>query len=294
MHDTHALYLSVIIPNISIGIQNRVTMIKEGQGGAKRFPDRQIMTGSAAGFFWAKCNVCPSFVVIWQGAECQCRSPNRLMSDNTNPQNQESNSSKLFQVKMAEICAVVLMGWIFVFYSSRTPINDNDDHTRRMPDPKTIELETGVLNTFLDGNLTAPGQTQIQVYPVGEVDLPHDTPVIGVVVDGQARAYLPKGMSEPEWHLAHDTIQGQPITITYCNWNDCVHTFMRGSVPPEEIMMGGFQHGHMQLLIRNTYYDQNSTQIPLNPHPMKRLTLGEWKATYPKSEIYLGDQAQKE
>ena len=57
MHDTHALYLSVIIPNISIGIQNRVTMIKEGQGGAKRFPDRQIMTGSAAGFFWAKGSV---------------------------------------------------------------------------------------------------------------------------------------------------------------------------------------------------------------------------------------------
>ena len=108
-----------------------------------------------------------------------------------------------------------------------------------------------VLDTFSDGNRTAPGQTQIKVVLAIEVDLPEETPIIGVIVDGQARAYLPKGMSEPQSHLAHDNIKGQPITVTYCNWTDCARVFTRGSVPPEEIRMGGFQYGQMQLLIKN-------------------------------------------
>ena len=183
------------------------------------------------------------------------------------------------------------MGWAGISYYRKSQVHDYGNN----PQPNVNEMPPeGVLGTLSAGNWTALGQIQIKVVSAGEVDLPEDTPIIGVVVDGQSRAYLLKGMSEPQWHLAHDNVKGQPITVTYCNWSDCARVFIRGSVPPEEILMGGAQGGQMQLLINNKSYDQNTTQLPIAHYPMKRATWGGWKLTHPETEIYLGDQAPKE
>jgi len=206
-----------------------------------------------------------------------------------NPPEAAVKPANLFPAVLIIILAAILMGWTGISYYRKSQVYDYGNN----PQPNVnIMTPAGVLDTFSDGNMTCPGQTQIKAVPAGEVNLPEDTLIIGVVVDGQARAYLPKGMSEPQWHLAHDNIKGQPITVTYCDWTDCARVFTRGSVPPEEIRMGGFQYGQMQLLIKNKSYDHNGSQLPINEYPMERVTWGEWKAAHPETEIYLGDQAQ--
>ena len=67
-----------------------------------------------------------------------------------------------------------------------------------------------------------------------------EAPVIGLAVNGQARAYLVWGMSQPAWHLAHDELGGQPVTVTYCDWKDCARVLDRGEVPADEIQLAGF------------------------------------------------------
>jgi len=203
-------------------------------------------------------------------------------------------SVNTFPVMLIVILVAILMGWAGISYNQESQVQDYGETPRPNANMMQTMPSEYVLDTFSDGNRTAPGQTQIKVVPAIEVDLPEETPIIGVIVDGQARAYLPKGMSEPQSHLAHDNIKGQPITVTYCNWTDCARVFTRGSVSPEEIRMGGFQYGQMQLVIKNKLYDHNSTQLPINEYPMERVTWGEWKAAHPETGIYLGDQAQKE
>ena len=203
-------------------------------------------------------------------------------------------SGNTFPIVLIVILVVILMGWVGISYYRKSQVQDYGKTPRPNVNMMPTISSEHVLDTFSDGNRTATGQTQIKVVPASEVDLPEETPIIGVIVDGQTRAYLPKGMSEPQSHLAHDNIKGQPITVTYCNWTDCARVFTRDLVPPEEILMGGFQYGQMQLLIKNKLYDQNSTQLPINEYPMERVTWGEWKAAHPETEIYLGDQAQKE
>ena len=204
-------------------------------------------------------------------------------------ENKAAKTTNTFPAVLIAISVAVLMGWHFLL--SEIQVHDFGNN----PQPNVnVMPPLIVLDTFPDGNKTAPGQIQIKVNSADEVNLPEDTPIIGVVIDGQSRAYLPKGMSEPQWHLAHDNFNGRPITVTYCNWTDCARVFTRGSVPPGQVHMGGFLNGQMQLLIKNTPYDQNGTQLPIAHYPMKRATWGKWKATHPETEIYLGDQAPKE
>ena len=58
-----------------------------------------------------------------------------------------------------------------------------------------------------------------------------EAPVIGLAVNGQARAYLVWGMSQPAWHLAHDELG---------DWKDCARVLERGEVPADEIQLAGF------------------------------------------------------
>lgn len=135
-----------------------------------------------------------------------------------------------------------------------------------------------------------PGQQELSIFKRDEVRVPPTAIVLGVLVEGSARAYLADGMSRPEWHLAHDLLAGRPVTISYCNWTDCVSVFERNGTAASAIRMGGFRKGHLQVLLDGVAFDQTSDKLPLSKLPFKKMTWSEWQALHPSTDIFLGDK----
>ena len=144
------------------------------------------------------------------------------------------------------------------------------------------------------------GAVATEFLPATQVELPDSAAVLGIVVQGQPRAYLAEGMSEPESHLVHDTIQGQDFTVTYCNLRDFARVFSRNDSEPTELLMGGWANNQMQLqlivksqrqlILKEQRYDHTAGDIPLQEIQVERSTWGEWKTRHPGTDLYLGDQ----
>lgn len=112
--------------------------------------------------------------------------------------------------------------------------------------------------------------------------------VIGIVVNGQPRAYLLNGMSAMEAHVVHDTIGDQQVTVTYCDKTNCTRLFHR-DVDPDKIQMGGWSGRKMWLMVDGKRYVQDSKQIPLTDFKDYEIcSWGEWKKRHPQTKIYLG------
>lgn len=138
--------------------------------------------------------------------------------------------------------------------------------------------------------LSEPGQMELSFHRGDGVTVPAEAPVIGLAINGKARTYLVWGMSQPKWHLAHDNFGGQPVTVTYCDWQDCARALDRGEVPAAAIRLAGFAEGQMQLAIGQGQHGQADDNLPLAEVPMERTTWGQWREAHPESEIYLGQR----
>jgi len=136
-----------------------------------------------------------------------------------------------------------------------------------------------------------PAQTEISIFKRNQVRVPGAARVLGVLVDGQPRAYLADGMARPEWHLAHDALGGRDVTVSYCNWTQCARVFDRQETDPAAIRMGGFRLGQMQVVVDEVAYDQNSESVPLRDVPVVQMAWDEWQALHPSTDIFLGDKA---
>src|SRR4051812_11606994 len=76
------------------------------------------------------------------------------------------------------------------------------------------------LHSFhLDGIVRPP------IVEAGASDLRPDEEVIGVEVDGRPRAYRLSAFRDPAHHVVNDLIDGVPLTVSYCDLNDCVRTY---------------------------------------------------------------------
>ena len=57
------------------------------------------------------------------------------------------------------------------------------------------------------------------------VQVPDDTLVIGIESGGRSRAYMLSAFTRPDEHVCNDLIDGVPVTVTYCDLDDCVRLF---------------------------------------------------------------------
>lgn len=136
-----------------------------------------------------------------------------------------------------------------------------------------------------------PGRTGISIFKRNEVSVPAKATVLGVMVDGQPRAYLADGMSRPEWHLAHDQLGGREVTVSYCNWTQCAQVFDRQAKAPEAISLAGFRKGHLRLKVDDVAYNQTSEELPLEKLPVVQMAWDDWQTLHPSTDIFLGDKA---
>ncbi len=130
-----------------------------------------------------------------------------------------------------------------------------------------------------------------------EAGLPEDALVIGVVVDGKARAYALRSVSRLQQHVVNDVVGGVPITVAHCDVTGCTQVYARrGRSEPLDVTQAGFRDGEMILKIEGVYYQHTSGEPiepgPASPHlpyegyPWIRTTWKEWKLRYPTTDLY--------
>ncbi len=124
--------------------------------------------------------------------------------------------------------------------------------------------------------------------------------VIGVVVNGKAKAYALSAVHAPDRHV-HNGMQGDtPVTVTFCDLADCVQVFTReGETKPlgVKIEHGASKDRKMVIRVEDHLYHQSSLQpadngavaFPLQSVPFTRTTWGEWRTSHPGSELFTGN-----
>ena len=134
-----------------------------------------------------------------------------------------------------------------------------------------------------------PGVTDLAVTDSRQIELPDEAEFIVVSVDGTARAYLIEGMSDPETHIVHDTLNQKPITVAFCDMTDHGRAFIRQDINPEDFRMGGWSGKEMSMLIKGEQYNLSDPSVPLPEHPVKRVNFTQLKMQFPAIEIFLGN-----
>jgi hypothetical protein len=86
-----------------------------------------------------------------------------------------------------------------------------------------------------------------------------DEPVLGVVVDGRARAYRLGAMEGRSGHLINDVVGDVPVSVVYCDRNRCARAY---SGPPGsgplDLAVAGLLDGEMVLNAAGIAYFQDS------------------------------------
>jgi hypothetical protein len=165
-------------------------------------------------------------------------------------------------------------------------------------------LESRALRTRPEVTAVEPVADYWYPYPSKGVTLPEhlaaaagtnaadDEPIIGVVVNGQAHAYLLTPMRDRNRHVVNDAIAGTAVTATYCDLTDCVRVYTDpASTAPLAIALAGLNNGEMVVAVDGVKYLQRSGD-PLNGKPgagrlpyaaleYERTTWGAWKARHP-------------
>ncbi len=135
-----------------------------------------------------------------------------------------------------------------------------------------------------------PGVKNPELIRPENASLPDSTPVVGVEVDGAACAFVLSAMNDPSRHIVNLMINQKPVSVTYCNYADCVRVLSQESNQPISLQVGGLDvDNQMVFLFQDQRYGQQSRAIPLSDYPFQRTTLGDWQQAHPETLVYVGD-----
>jgi hypothetical protein len=148
-----------------------------------------------------------------------------------------------------------------------------------------------------------PATRPVLPMPVPPLPVEDDTPVIGVTLGDQHRAYLLADLWWPDRHVLNDQVGEVPLSVTFCNLSNCVRAFTadtRGQ--PLDLASGG-RHPHkarkMVLRVGGRTFEQETGEpldgdtrrpFPYQPVAAVRTTWGQWRADHPKTELRANGQ----
>lgn len=167
--------------------------------------------------------------------------------------------------------------------------SSKEEHVRDMPTEMRAALDPMHNTPLLIDGIESP-----QLVSADEAKLSFQTPVIGVVVDGQPRAYPLPRVSAMSTHVVNDVVPtttgGQrPVTVTYCDMTDCVRVLTSLEVE------GSLRIGTLGMLNRGLALRWNDRQfaqmdeVPgLEDVPFERVSWSEWRERYPETLVYEG------
>ncbi len=140
--------------------------------------------------------------------------------------------------------------------------------------------------------------------------LEDDAEVLGVEVKGAARAYRLATLSDINRHIVNDTVNGVPVSVLYCDLNDCARAYTGPASPdPLPIRLAGMKFGDLILKVGKVFYKHSTAQalegtrfpgdpdsslppLPFSPTAVTRTTWGAWKQHHPGTNVYLGARGE--
>jgi hypothetical protein len=148
-----------------------------------------------------------------------------------------------------------------------------------------------------------PGIQQPPTRSPHEVGLTEDAKVIGVYVEGRARAYAIAALSRGATsHVINDVIAGRPMSVVYCDVTRCTRVFTTvSSNTPLDLGVGGWEGGKGLILqIRGVNYaledGENLTSpkgppLPYQKMPFWQTTWREWRRMHPDTDVYVASRS---
>jgi hypothetical protein len=145
-----------------------------------------------------------------------------------------------------------------------------------------------------------PGIIQPPTKRADEAQVGADEEIIGIVVDGKARAYRLKALLDPKQHIINDVIDDLPLTVAHCDVSNCTNVYAgRRGEPPLDIAQAGLWKSDMIVKIKGFYYqhrtgepsggDTGSPPLPYRAYPFLRMSWQHWREEHPQTDIYLGE-----
>lgn len=145
-----------------------------------------------------------------------------------------------------------------------------------------------------------PGISRPPIRRAGDATLPDDEAVIGLVVDGHARAYRVKAFDDRSRHIVNDLIGDRPVTVAYCDLADCARAYTgpRGD-RPLDVRQAGIKGQEMIVKVGDAYYWHRTAEpmeagggppFPFRSHPLERRRWGDWRREHPDTGLYLGPE----
>jgi len=180
-----------------------------------------------------------------------------------------------------------------VFYDQSKELDDIRKQANKPQDSARIDLD----NLFNGGPPKdgIPSIDDPKFDTASTTPFPEDETVIGVVINGEAKAYPYKIMN---WHeIVNDTIGGINVSVTYCPLCDTIAAFTRGNTTFG--VSGKLYQSCLVMYDRadDTLYAQPWTLGIVGPRvnqsleriPAVKTTLGDWLEQHPKSKILSTD-----
>ena len=133
-----------------------------------------------------------------------------------------------------------------------------------------------------------PGIIKPPTVPADAARLRADEEIIGIVVDGKARAYRLKALLDPKQHIINDLIDDLPLTVAHCDVSDCTRVYAgRRGEQPLDVAQAGLWNSDMIVKIHGVYYqhrtgepsdsDTGSPPLPCRAYPFLRMSWKQWR-----------------
>lgn len=144
----------------------------------------------------------------------------------------------------------------------------------------------------------SPGIRKPLTLSADKAALDDDTPVIGVLVSGHARAYLVEALEHgPASHVVNDVLGGVPISVTHCEISGCTRVFTAvGHSQPLELSVEGRRNrqlilkfgGRLYLQTTSAPLDEGGSPLPCSEYPAERTAWKAWRQAHPQTDVYMG------
>ncbi|MBW3598875.1 MAG: DUF3179 domain-containing protein [Planctomycetes bacterium] len=134
-----------------------------------------------------------------------------------------------------------------------------------------------------------PGVRPASYRSAAEAGLRDTEPVIGVIVNGKARAYQINSMCSLQTCLVNDTVAGRAISVLYAAEVGSPRVLTdEQDLPGEALPLGihGIVQGSLYVSYqgRNRFFD--GTLRGLADHPFAHCSWKTWRAAYPDTDVY--------
>lgn len=153
-------------------------------------------------------------------------------------------------------------------------------------------------------NLNVPGISVPAIYKADDVRLPEGASVLGIVVDGVARAYLVDALSMPVGHIVtgpndpgirelgrhvvNDQVGETSVSVTYCDKTSCGAVYTRPGSEAIPLNVAGWSGESLLLTLEGKKFAQDEGLPELTKLSFERTSWAQWKAKHPETSVYLG------